>query len=261
MRILPFVAIDDFTFRKGVDYGTLLCDLKTGQPIDLLPSRKQKDVTKWIHDHPTILLMSRDGSLTYQKAIEETERPIVQIMDRFHLLQILYRYMLEALQRLLPQRWEKPQETEVTLQSFENTKLEPHPLNLKQQKKWDFIQSIQKEHQNGLSLRELSRKYKIDRRTISKYVHLKEFPVQKRKSRGSRIDPYLETVYKEVNNHSTSRKIYEQIKKQGFEGGFDTVRVRVAAIRKKQKKLSTPKKSIKSYHRKSTISLYLPNTS
>src|SRR4051812_9864646 len=100
MKIHPFLAIDNFAFRKGADYGTLLCDLKTGQPINLLPSRKQKDVPKWIQDHPRIQLMTRNGSLTYRKAIEETGRPIVQIMDRFHLLQSLYRYMFEALQRL-----------------------------------------------------------------------------------------------------------------------------------------------------------------
>jgi len=69
--------------------------------------------------------------------------------------------MLEALQWLLPQRWEKPLGTEVTPQQVESTEPEPQLLKPKQQKKWDLIQAIQKEHQKGLSVRELSRKYKL----------------------------------------------------------------------------------------------------
>ncbi|MFJ8257603.1 hypothetical protein ACIQ4Z_10070 [Peribacillus asahii] len=58
------MAIDDFVFRKGIYYGTLLCDLKDGKPIDLLPSWKQKHVTKLIQNHRTIQLITRDESLT-----------------------------------------------------------------------------------------------------------------------------------------------------------------------------------------------------
>lgn len=234
MRILPFVAIDDFAFRKGTNYGTLLCDLRTGRPIDLLPTRKQEEVTCWIKNHPNIQLISRDGSTIYRKAIAAVERPIVQVMDRFHLLQNLYRYMEAALQTILPIRWSKPISVDNTIQlDVENhIEIDSDTLNRRQKDKWNRILIIQEDYKNGLSLRALERKYKIDRRTIAKYVKLKEFPKTKRKHRPSLLDPYIETVYQEVRNHSTSKRIYELIKSHGFKGGFDSVRVGVAKIRK-----------------------------
>lgn len=257
-RILPFVAIDDFAFRKGHTYGTLFCDLKTGQPIDLLPTRKQEDVSDWINNHPIIQLISRDGSTIYKKAIEAVERPIVQVMDRFHLLQNLYHYMEVALQTHLPIRWAKKiEEIEPFLENIEEpVDLDSEPLNKRQQEKWKRIQIIQNDYNNGQSLRSLEQKYKIDRRTISKYVKLKEFPKQKqRKDRPSLLNPYLETIHQEVNNHSTSKQIYNLIKKQGFKGGFDLVRVRVATIRKELKRNRKTNKE-KPFYRKRIIPLY-----
>lgn len=258
MRIPPFVAIDDFAFRKGSYYGTLFCDLTTGQPIDLLPTRKQEDVKKWIQDHSTIKLMTRDGSNTYRKAIECTERPIMQIMDRFHLLQNLYKCMLGALQRLLPKRWDKTtQETAVASVTIDSNQQELPKLNPKQQKKWQLIQTIQKEYGEGISIRMLTRKYKLDRRTVSKYIKMESVPIQKKKPRPSMLNPFLEIIFEMVKNHATSRLIYEKIKRQGFKDGFDSVRVKVAAIRKELMKNSINEKPPeKSYDRQPTISLY-----
>ncbi|HHW36182.1 MAG TPA: hypothetical protein GXX18_02620 [Bacillales bacterium] len=129
-------------------------------------------------------------------------------------------------------------------------------LNPKQQNKWQLIQHIQQDHQAGMSFRGLSRKYKIDRRTISKYIKMVNFPIQKRKSRPSMLNPYLETIHQMMKNHSTSRQIYEHIKKQGFKGGFDSVRVRVTCIRKEITKTVQEPPTTKSYHRKATMHLY-----
>ena len=83
------VCIDDFAFRKGQRYGTIMIDIETRQIVDLLESRETSDVTEWLKTYPHIKVVSRDGAVTYAKAIAEAHPKAKQVSDRFHLLKNL----------------------------------------------------------------------------------------------------------------------------------------------------------------------------
>jgi len=57
------VGIDDFAFRKGVNYGTVLVDLERRHIVDVLPDRSATTVATWLKKHPGIEHVARDGSL------------------------------------------------------------------------------------------------------------------------------------------------------------------------------------------------------
>ncbi|WP_107943329.1 transposase [Metasolibacillus fluoroglycofenilyticus] len=71
-KLLPFLAIDDFAFRKGDSYGTIICDLRTNQPIALLKGRDTSTVVNWLEKQPPIYAIARDGSNSYKTAITTT---------------------------------------------------------------------------------------------------------------------------------------------------------------------------------------------
>ena len=48
------LGIDDFSFRRGRNFGTILVDMQSHQTIDLLPDRKKETAAAWMSAHPEI---------------------------------------------------------------------------------------------------------------------------------------------------------------------------------------------------------------
>ncbi len=48
------VGIDDWAWKRGHRYGTLICDLEREIPIDLLPDCTVETVTTWFQHHPSV---------------------------------------------------------------------------------------------------------------------------------------------------------------------------------------------------------------
>lgn len=76
-------------WKRGQRYGTLICDLEQGLPIDLLPDRSVETVSAWLQNHPTIEIVSRDGSAEYASAIKKGAPQARQVSDRWHLVKNL----------------------------------------------------------------------------------------------------------------------------------------------------------------------------
>lgn len=91
-----FVGIDDWAWRKGRRYGTIVVDLERGRVIDLLPDRDAETVKAWLAAHPGVELISRDRWSDYAQAATEAAPDAQQVADRWHLLKNLR----EAIERL-----------------------------------------------------------------------------------------------------------------------------------------------------------------
>jgi transposase len=97
-----FVGIDDWAWRKGQRYGTIVVDLERGRVIDLLPDREEATVKAWLAAHPGVELVSRDRASAYAQAAAEAAPQARQVADRWHLLKNLR----EAIERLFEREHE-----------------------------------------------------------------------------------------------------------------------------------------------------------
>jgi transposase len=92
---LQAVGVDEWAWRRGHRYGTILVDLETHRVVDLLPDRSSASVASWLAQHPTITVVCRERSDLYADGIRRGAPEAVQVVDRVHLVQNL-RQALEA---------------------------------------------------------------------------------------------------------------------------------------------------------------------
>ncbi len=93
------LGIDDFALRRGDTYGTILINIETGKPIDLLPDRTAEAVKPWLSAHPEIDVVSRDRASAYADAVKQVLPHATQVADRYHLIQNLREHLQQLLDR------------------------------------------------------------------------------------------------------------------------------------------------------------------
>jgi len=184
---LDRIGIDDWAFRKGLTYGSVIVDLRTGRIIDMLPDRDEESFHKWLDGHPEIRLVSRDRSTSYSSAIANTGRCIAEVADCFHLV----KNMSECVYSIISERYEDYRELILGERKTEDTSNGRHASR---QSKFEQVKVLQSK---GMGSYEIARATGIYIDTVELYMRNKTLPVRKSSKRIdlSTLEPFVEAEF------------------------------------------------------------------
>ena len=248
------VGVDDWAWKRGHRYGTLLCDLERAMVIDLLPDRSEESVTAWFAAHPSIELISRDGSAGYAAAALKGAPQAIQVSDKWHLVKSLAKALQVLLiSHLTTHRKKKTQE--VGLQKEFASLPDPERRLSPQQAR---IQSVHREERltryeqvialakQGMSQELIGRLVGIGHSTVSRWLRVGTFPERKPREQASQLDPYRSYIQKrQSQGYGNLMDIYRELQSLGYQGSYANVCAQFAnsspkKVRRKQAASSPP---------------------
>jgi transposase len=223
------LGIDDFAFRKGYRYGTLLVDLERGPPVDMLPDREPATVEKWLVEHPGIEIISRDRSLGYASAIRQAAPQAVAVADRFHIMKNL----MEALEKQVAREYPTIRQLLAPQSPAPSPPVDTEPTRWQERRQkqsrerrltcWQQVHELDAQ---GYTQQQIAEKVGISARTVRSHLRSPTFPERRAyPCPAGKMDihhAYLARRWQEGCQNAL--QLWRELKQQGFSVSATLVR-------------------------------------
>jgi transposase len=247
------LGVDDFAFRRGHRYGTIVIDLERRCVVDLLPDRKPETLAVWLEQHGSPEVISRDRGGSYAEGARRGAPEAIQVADRFHLLQNLS----TALESFLLHHRTALKETAVAVaedhvppedlprdEMYRGKRASPqnwqHRADEESQRRhaphvarYEQVRAL---HEKGADIADIARQVGVSRKTVYRYVRMDGPPERRRPGRrpGDRVlapyEPHLLRRWEEGCHNGM--KLWREICELGYGYSHASVSRFVAHLRR-----------------------------
>ncbi|MEQ4726274.1 ISL3 family transposase [Nonomuraea sp. B19D2] len=219
------LGVDDFAKKRGNSYGTVLVDMHTHRPIDLLDDRKADTLAAWLKAHPEVEVICRDRAGGYADGARTGAPTAVQVADRWHLWQNLAEALDKTVRahRACLREESRPETTTAPQPQIPDQKGEESPMIVRMTERYAQVQAL---HASGASLNSISRELGLAFRTVRRFAtatSLEEL-LAPTLDRVAMLDPFKPYLTRRWNDGCTdSTQLHHEIKAQGWTGSLRTV--------------------------------------
>jgi transposase len=228
------LGVDDFALRRGHVYGTVLVDIETRRPVDLLDERSAESFQAWLDSHPGAEVICRDRGGCYAEGAARGAPLAVQVADRWHLLHNLADAVERATARHRSCLRDEAAEPETTRPGT----IPAVPAALEGQR----VRKTRERHAavraavaRGLTITQISRDLDLDRKTVRRYAATTDpgdLCSGTRVTRTSLLGTHLPYLHQRWEEGCTSTEtLNEELRARGYAGSLRTLRRHTAALR------------------------------
>jgi transposase len=231
------LGIDDWSFRRGRQFGTILVNLATHEIIDLLPDRETETAQAWMQAHPEIDVVSRDRGEDYAAAARKGAPRARQVADRYHLTDNLRDFVEEILARCRTEISQVAMRAQETGDDVEQASVPPFwlaqdaPLAgsahlARHAERRDRYQQLIYLREQGVTQQEIARRLGMAERTVRHWL-TRGIPYaspELRHKRRRSFDPYAAYVRERFFQGSRNGlQLWRELQTQGYKGGSRAV--------------------------------------
>lgn len=243
------VAVDDFALRKREKYATIVVDLETRRPIEVLEGRESRPVAEWLASHPEIGIVCRDRARGYAEAARIGAPQARQVADRWH----VWHNLAEAVEKTVsshhgciktayadmpvdqPKQQEETSQPDTQAHAFAEGRLDirgrERKLVARAIERYTAVQELVAQ---GRSLKGISRDLNLDYYAVRRYARASglEELLATAVGRASKLDPYKAFLAQRVTEGCrNAMQLFREIHAQGYRGSSSTVGLYVRLLK------------------------------
>ena len=234
---IDVLGVDDFAIRRGQSYNTILIDMDTHRPVDVLSGRESETLAAWVRGHPEIQVVCRDRAVAYAEGIRAGAPQAIQVADRFHLWKNLceaaektvaaHHHCLRAAAAPAQAAPAEPEPRPPAPAAAAGTADPPARTRRLAERTRARYAEVQECLARGLSRAAVSRELDLDIQTVRRFANAAcaEEVLGKAEHRVTKLDPYIDLVNQRWNEGVTNAAaIAAELRTLGFKGDAQAIR-------------------------------------
>ena len=222
------LGVDDWAFKRGSTYGTILVDLNTRRVVDLLPDRRADSLAAWLRlRRRQIKVVARDRSPEFERGVNLGAPRAVQVADRWHLLkntrEMLTRWPFGIhgrLRRLPTGGTTCPPRRGVRTQAFLRARTALAASAASRVRWLAHYEEVRRRHAAGESLRTIKKATGLARATVRRFARANSFPERAVRAPGpSMLDPFIPWLEERLSTGCENASLlHRQLRERGYPG-------------------------------------------